>query len=58
MTPYSRAAYRQIQMPSMTTQVPPPDGGGEGDGEGAGWVGDGVPEGSGAGDLLGSALAD
>jgi hypothetical protein len=50
-----RAAYRQIQMPSMTTQVPPPDG--EGDGDGAGWVGDGVPEGSGAADLLGLAVA-
>jgi hypothetical protein len=45
-------------MPSMTTQVPPPDGGGEGDGDGAGWVGDGVPEGSGAADLLGSGVAD
>jgi hypothetical protein len=45
-------------MPSTTRQLPPPDDGGEGEGDGAGWVGDGVPEGSGAGDLLGSADAD
>jgi hypothetical protein len=41
-------------MPSMTTQVPPPDGWGEGDG--AGWVGDGVPDGCGVADLLGMAV--
>jgi hypothetical protein len=61
MTPSCRPAYRQIQMPSMTTHVPPPDDGGDGDGDGDGdapvGVGDGVPDGSGPADLLGLAGA-
>jgi hypothetical protein len=60
MTSGHLAVYRQTQTPSRTRHVTRPDDGGEGDGDGdeaAVWVGDGLPDGGGAADLLGLAGA-